>query len=59
MTNKFQIPEISIFKTDKVKWFGFLDFQNWNLFEFCLLPFGIYLKTHYPNNNRLEIRIFS
>jgi hypothetical protein len=45
MTNKFQIPEISIFKTENVKWFGFLDFQNWDLFEFCYLSFGIYFNT--------------
>ena len=59
MTNKFQIPEISIFKTDDVKWFGFFNFQNWDLFEFCHLSFGIYLKSQYSRMTPLIFVIHS
>lgn len=51
MTNKFQIPKSSKFKTIVAARFGILNFRIWRLFEFWHLGFGFYLTTHYSNLN--------
>ncbi len=46
MTNKNQIPKISMFKTKEFEGFGFFNIVYWNLFEIWFLSFGIYLISY-------------